>query len=531
MGGLSNINAQSALKQLVGAQNNKKNQFEGFSLGASGSGLRGSASQAIFSVSGVLRSDRAILSGLASSLSGARGAVAAARSGSEQITDTLARAADIITAVEKGAPGSAFKGALSGLQAEANKAVQQAGFSGTNLLVEGETLNITFGVQERGNYDFRQVGIEAVGLSPTEEARKVSYTTQSVTETVEVEVTRQDRIEQRIEKLQERQERLSTRETRIQERLERLAAREELLEARADRLASRAETIEQGIVDAGGRPTDSKDQRELDRAKKTKAQGETKIDAGNLTAGEKALERAEKTADKAGLTISLDELERQENRLAKTNDRLSRTEQRIERVQERQVRLTERLEKITERQETIGDRVITLQERIETLSEEQLNKVVGTRTETVTRDVTVEVENPASGSFSDILGVIAQKLSEGDTEGARAVLGEAQARVERVGRQLDQIENTIGGRKTFFGAVEERLTDTIKDRVEENLDEDSAARRAALALAKLEKIGRLFEGEAKPGILELFTSKAAEEQKTETSIRPSTEEEPEKEDA
>ncbi|GGY36346.1 hypothetical protein GCM10007148_00640 [Parvularcula lutaonensis] len=450
---------------------------------------------------------------LGESLGKANASIAAAKVGTDSLGSVLDRVDSVIGAVEAGAPGTAFSGQLDSLERDTAKIVAAAGFGGTNLLKEGETLTVTLGFDANGGkFDFRQLNFEAVGLSPTEAATKTETVSQTITEVVSTPITREERLTARIEKLVERQVRLENREERISSRLEKLTAREERLTSRLERLDRIEERITDRLVDSGARPTDAKDQKELAKALDTRSKAKELAAKGNTKAAQKAFDRAEKEAQKAGLTISLDKLERLEKRLDRVEVREQRITSRLERIQERETFLTERLELVQERQEVIGERIEKITERLETLTEEQLNAVVGYTTETLERVVDVEVVSEEaklkSGGFTDLLEKVGIALAQGDTETAKALTNEARARIDRVNTQLDNFSATLARRGNFFDDLTERLDSSIRTKIDENLDDDSAARAAALALSRIEKINRVFSGEeARPGILELFNGK------------------------
>lgn len=509
---VSDISAKSALYALRQSKGQDIQPFDAVVQGSfKGKGF--SPASSFFSISSAVKTESAIFRTLGNSLGKANASIASARVGTDSLNSVLDRADKLIGAVEAGTPGAAVQGSIDSLERDAGKIVAAAGFGGTNLLKEGEALTVTLGFDATGGkYDFRQLNFEAVGLSPTEAAAKTETVTQTVTETVQTPITREDRLIQRVERLQERQVRIEAREERISSRLEKLSAREERLTSRLERLNTVEERIENRLVDSGARPTDSKDQKELAKALDTRAKAKDLQAKGNGNAASKAFDRAEKEAQKAGLTITLDQLERLEKRLDRVETRIDRTTTRLEKVQERQTFLTERLQQVQDRQEVISERIETITERLETFTEEQLNRVVGYTTETVEKTIEVEVvteeAKAKSGGFTDLLSKVGEKLAAGDTEGAKSLVAEARARLDRVNDQLDQFSSALDRRGNFFNDLTERLDSSIRTKIDEGLDDDAAARAAAAALSNLEKIGRLFSSdETRPGILELFNAK------------------------
>lgn len=508
---VNGISAKSALFQLR-SQNEPqadKQRYGNVLTNTLGRGASRGA-DAFFSISNSLKSESTIFNALNEGLGRARGAVAAAQVGANRVDGVLDKIDGIVGAVEAGAPGGAFKGSLDRLQQATALAVRSGAFAGTNLLEEGANLSVTLGFNGGGNADFRQLNFTAVGLSPTDAAKAASTTvTETVTETVEVDVTRQDKLNERTEKLTERLERFDAREERLNSKLTKLDANQAKQEARLEKLERQEVRREQKLVDVGARPTDANDQRTLDLAKRISDFADTLEARGSTRLAEFVDAVAERTAERAGLTVSLDELDRLETRLEKTQNKITKTNDKLTRIQERTETLNQRIETVAERRETVSDKLAATEERLSTLSEERLNQVVGTRTETVEREVTREVESPTAGSFFDIVGAVGERLQAGDTEGARALINEARARVNRVEEQLDQISGSLDRRGGFFGALTDRIDSSIKTRVDEGLSDEDAAARAAAIISDIAKNGRLFGGErSRPGILGLFAEKS-----------------------
>jgi hypothetical protein len=499
------IPARAALSQLREQQPGNRQTFGVLTGGAATKG--GGTAGVYFSVSGSLRSEATVVRGLQDGLSAARATVAAAEAGARTAGSILDEVETVIAATEKGTPGSAFGSALGRLAELADRSVAKAEVRGVNLLKEGDTLNVTIG--SSGRYDFKQVSFEAIGLAPTEMARKTTSVTRTVTEDVAVAITRGDRIRAGIERLEERLTRLDAREERIGGRIERLDAREARLDARFERLGKLEARIEGKLEAVGARPADEPSAALLATARRVKAFADTLNDRGSRVLGGFVNAVAEATAQRAGLTVSLDRLERMENRLAKVADRIEKTSARIDKVAERREVFTQRLEQVGGKRELLTERLEKKNQRLATMNETQLNKVVGTRIETLTREVTTQVRNEADVSFGNLIGTIAEKLRSGDTQGARALLEEGRARIERVEGQLGRIGGAMGRRDTYFDEVDGRLSESVKAKVETALDEEDAAARAAAILSDLARIGRMFSGEnARPGIIELFHDRA-----------------------
>lgn len=529
VGFVSNISAKSALFALRAEDRPNTQRVEGIISGAFKS--NGGGASAFFSISSKIKSEGSIFRAIGSSLGEARNAVAAARAGTEKLTGVIGEAEKLIGAVEAGAPGQAFKGSLDRLASVAGSAIAAAGFGGTNLLQEGETLTVTLGFNAGGSdFDFRQLNFEAVGLAATEAARTTTETvTRTVTETVETPVTRGERLNERLEKLTERQARLETREERIASRLEKLSEREARLQARIERLEGTQNRINERLEAAGARPTDPRDARMLDQARRFADFADTLEARGSRVIAGFVDAVADRLAERAGLTISLDKLDRLEGRIEKLGTRIEKTNDRLERVAERETFLNERRQQVNERQEAVASRIERITERLATLSEEQLNQVVATRTETVERTVTevvtTEGPNEKTGSFTDIISAIGDRLKAGDTDGARAIVAEARARIAEVNGQLDRITGAVTQQRGFIGELTERLDSTIRERISVP-DDENAARAAAGILSDLTRVERLFSGEKAPqGIVELFRNgKAATDTEAKPADKPAEDE-------
>ncbi|NNU15542.1 hypothetical protein HK107_04320 [Parvularcula sp. ZS-1/3] len=499
----SNYSAKSALFQLrAQGQAEAKSRFGGPLLNSLGKGRGNSA--AFFSVTGAQKSESAIVRTLGESLGKARNTVAAAQTGVSKVGEVLGKVDTLIAAVEAGAPGSAFKGAFDGLQREADLAVARSGFSGTNLLKEGEVLTVTVGLKAGSDYDFRQLNFEAVGLSPTDAAKEVTTVTKTVTETVETPITREQKLTERLEKLGQRIERFEARETRLESRLDKLTTREEKLTNRLERFEKVEQRLNNKLEKVGARPTDARDAFRLETAKRYAAFADRLEERGSTRIAAFVDAVANRVAESAGLTVSLDKLAKIEKRLERTETRIEKTNAKINKTAERQTFISDRLTKVSEKKAAISEKIDDISERLDHLSPDKLNEVVGTVTETVERTVTEVVKKDENVGFENLIGGIAEKLAAGDTEGAKALAAEAKARVERVDEQLGRIKNSLGRQSSFFGAVADRIDSQIKVKVEDKLGEDDAARRAAAILSGLAKTEGLLGGDARPGILALF---------------------------
>lgn len=524
---LNDLQAKSALLQI---QAGNRGRFDNVLTGARRQPLA-PTQDAFFSISNAVKTESSIFSALNDGLGRARASVALASAGTDKIGSVLDRAEEIIGAVEKGAPGSAFSSSLSRLEEGAALAVQAAGRAGTNLLVEGETLNVTLGFKAGGNgFDFRQQTIEAVGLGATDGARGAAQTiTETVTETVEVQITREDRINERIESLNERIIRFDERVERFETRIESLSERQVQLGERIERFEATQDRLTSRLEDVGARPTDANDQRLLSFARRANDFADTLRDRGSNGFADFVQRVADSTAERAGLTISLDRLDRLENRLERVGDRITQTEERIERIDVRKEQIGERIVQFRERQEQTVERIERFEERLTTLSEERRTQVVGTRTETVEREVTRTVESPLAGSFGDILADLSDRIRAGDTDGARAIVAEVRERIGNVDNQLGQISDSLNRRGGFFSALTERLDSSVQSLVKPLTDED-AARAAAAAISESNRVSRLFgDGDVRPGILELF--QGTQEAEAPTTIEVSESPEVDKDDA
>jgi len=503
---LNDLQAKSALLQI---QNSRfgQNRFDNV-VGGARQASSAPAQDAFFSISNAVKTESSIFSALNDGLGKARGSVALARAGTEQLGNVLSRAESIIGAVEAGAPGAAFDSSLDRIEERAAQVVNAAGRAGANLLVEGETLNVTLGFKAGGSgFDFRQQTVEAIGLSATDGARAAAQTvTDTVTETVEVNVTRRDRFNERIEALNGRIERVGERIAATQDRITSATNRQQELTDRVTAFTAERATIEQQLTDGGARPDDARDQRRVrvaqrvfERSERVRAQGDT-ARADRLEA------RAQRAADRAGVTISLDELSRLDNRADRLDRGIRTSTRQIDRLDRKIDRLDNRIERFNRSQDRLESRVERFENRISTLSDAQLDRVVGTRTEDVTREVSRVVESPLAGSFTDVLGDLADKIRAGDTDGARAIVAEVRERIGNVNEQLDQISGSLDRRGGFFSALTDRLQESIRSKIEPLTDED-AARAAAAAISNSNKVSRLFgDGNVRPGILELFQS-------------------------
>ncbi|MEM9840852.1 MAG: hypothetical protein AAF830_17100 [Pseudomonadota bacterium] len=522
---LGDLQAKSALLQIQTSRIGQ-NRFGNVVGGARDAGAPAPRGDVFFSVSSGVKTETSIFSTLNESLGKARGSVALARVGTQGINKVLDGAEKIIGAVEAGAPGSAFKGALERLETGAAQAVNLAGRLGTNLLVEGETLNVTLGVQAGSNgFDFRQQSITALGLQATDGARGAATTvTETVTETVEVNVTRADRINERIDNLNTRVTRLDERVVRIEGRIDQISERQVSLGERITRLEGVEDRLNTRLEDVGARPTDATSQRFLDIATRIDDFADVLRDRGSTGLADFVDAVADRYAERAGLTISLDKLDRLESRLERVGDRIESTGERITQLETRKEQLGERITQVTERREQTVERIERFEERLTTLSEDRLNQVVGTRTETVEREVTRTIESPLAGSFGDVLQDLSDKIRSGDTDGARAIVAELRERTANVNTQLDQISGALDRRSGFFSALTDRLESSIKSKIEP-LSEEDAARAAADAVSKSERTQRLFSSEGvRPGILELFQGTQPQEpaevtpEETDTSV-------------
>ncbi|MEE4209288.1 MAG: hypothetical protein V2I43_08490 [Parvularcula sp.] len=501
---IQSLAPRSALKQLETAQ---KKQNQPFGILTGGGRAISQAGGVYFAVSGSLRSEASVVKGLKDSLGTAHATVASAQGGSRAMSGLLNEVADIIAAVEAGAPGTGFSARFGRLAETQSMIMARAEVKGTNLLREGDTLSVTMGMAN--GYDFKQVSFEAIGLSPTEAAKLGRTETRVVTEDVTSEVTRRDRLESSIERLTERLERLDAREERLTPRLENIAVRETKLTERLETLTRAEQRLNDRLEAAGARPTDPKDQKTLEQARDMKAKADAKFAEGNDAAGSALRKVADKKALDAGLTITLDKLERMERRLERVETRIEKTDARVQRLDERREIIAERLIQVEERREILSERLEKRTERLANLSEEQLGKVVGTKTETVTRTVEVRTESEAAAAFGDLISLVQEKLKAGDTEGAKALVEEGRARIEQANRQLDQIGGAIGRRDGFFGEIGERLQRSLRIKVENDLDEDAALARAAAMLSDLAKLKGLFsDTNARPALTALFESKA-----------------------
>jgi predicted nuclease with TOPRIM domain len=533
MGALfTNYGAKSALQQLNAKPSAKPKLGEVLPDRMPGASVRGGS--VYFSVSGAFKSDRAIISGLNDSLNKARASVAGARSGASRLSGVLDKVDQVIGAVEAGTSGKAFASTLEGYETEAALAVKGAQVGDTNLLKAGDTLNITFGISSKdGGFDFRQVNVEAIGLAPTEGARATTSLTRVVAETVDVAVTRADRLTERMEKLAARTEKLTERIARTEARTERLTSRMEKMAEKKDVLSSRMETFEskrteitEQLAKKDGTPADERSERYLEIADRFQNTASRLFGSGNNFAGMffQALSNAARSQVVMKDVLSAEQVENLQADLAKTDKRIERLKSRVERIDTRTAAMTERLVRIEEKKVQLGERIERTNaraERIEArmarMSEEQLNRVVGTRTETVERTVTVEEESETGKAFGNLLGLVSEKLKAGDTEGAKQLVTEASARLERVGAQLDQISGSVDNRSSYFGDVTERLSATIKDKVNKVLDEETAARIAAGALSELDRIEKLFSTtDPQSNLLELFEGRGDKPEEAES---------------
>ena len=503
---LNDLQAKSALLQI---QNSNRGRFDNVLTGARKQPLA-STQDAFFSISNAVKTESSIFSALNDGLGRARASVALASAGTDKIGSVLDRAEEIIGAVEQGAPGSAFASSLSRLEETATLAVQSAGRTGTNLLVEGETLSVTLGFKAGGaGFDFRQQTIEAVGLGATDGARAASTTvtdtvTDTVTETVEVNVTRRDRFNERLDSLNERVARVGERISATEDRIASATDRRQELSNQAASFRTERADIEQQLADGGARPDDARDQRRVRVAQRVFERSERVRAQGNEDRADRLLARAQRAADRAGVTISLEDLSRLDNRSDRLERSIRRTDRQVVRLDRRIDSLENRVERFNRSQDRLETRVERFENRIASLSEAQLDRVVGTRTETVEREVTRTIESPLAGSFEDVLGDLSDRIRAGDTEGARAIVAEVRERIGNVDNQLGQISDSLNRRGGFFSALTERLDSSVRSLVQP-LTEEDAARAAAAAISESNRVSRLFgDGDVRPGILELF---------------------------
>lgn len=507
-GPLSGISAKSALYQLERQQGRGAAAKDNDVLLGRLNGSDFNRSNSFFSIQSSFKSERTVFRALGEGLAKATGAIASARAGAGAVEGVLGKVDSFIDAVEAGAPASGFKATLNGLGQELNQAVARGGYAGTNLLKEGESLNITIGFNAKGgDYDFRELNFQSVGLSPTDSQKSAVREVQvTVTETVETPVTLADRLTSRVERLTNRVERLETRETRIESRLEKLSAREERLTSRLERVDTLSTQLTEKLEAHNAYVYGTTDKEKADAAKLNDKAADFAA-KGNAKNAEKFAAKATETLRGASAddVLSPERVERIEKRLERLSTRSDRIESRLQQVEERTTLFTERLANVGERKEILSERLANVTGRLENLTEEQANRVVGTVTETVEKTVTKTVGGEASGSFEDILGKVAEKLAAGDTEGARALVGEARSRVERLGNQLDFISGSIERQTGFFGELTNRLDTTVKEKVVTGLDEESASRAAAALIGDLSKLSRLFkDDDSRPGIVKLY---------------------------
>ena len=475
-------------------------------------GGRSSASSAAFTVDASLRSESNVLRSLGDGIGKARGVIAAANAGTQSVSESLDSVDRIISAVEGGASGATFKSAIDGIQRQTDTAIARSGFGGTNLLEEGQTLTITLGFAGNSSSEFRQLSIESQGLSPTAAAQQTTTETRVVTEEVQVDVTRGEVLEARVDKLTTKVERQESRQARLEAKAVKLTERQEKLTTRLDKLEQTETRLENRIDQVGGNPDDPTDAARLDQAKTYKSYAKTLEERGSTTLASFVNGVADSLAESAGLTVSLEKLEEFENRLAKTVERQEKTTASIESTSDRIDLIGERITQAEEKKTQLNDKIASTQDRLDNLSEDRLNQVVRTRTETVEREVEVEIENEQNVGFDGLFDLVQEKLSAGDTEGARAVVEEARGRIDRVQGQLERADTALDRRSGFLGEVSDRIDQSISTKVDENLTDDEAARRAAQVLTDIAKTGRLFGGEkVKDGILALFNSGAVSE--------------------
>ncbi|MEM1381060.1 MAG: hypothetical protein AAGH41_10595 [Pseudomonadota bacterium] len=442
-----NVQARSALQQFSQTRPNNA-KFGDVVTGARASNTRGNVAS-FFSVSGAVRTERAIFRTLADSLTTATGSLASARVGAERLGGILDKAEALVGAAESGAPSAALKGSFDMLESKAAQSIAQGSFRGTNLLSEGSELTVTFGFDKSGaGYDFRQLSFQTTGLSATQAEIDAA---KPRTETVDV--TLGEKLTGRIDRLQERETRLEDRQDRLQARVDRLDARQTKLQ---DRVA-RFDAIEQRLND---RLTNLADRGRLTPDRQARI--EARLD--------RVAERRDAVTERLG-TLG--------ERITAVNERLTKTTDRITSTQERITRTTDRLDRVT--------------------ANGRVNEVVDTRTV----EVAPEGPAPAQG-FEGLVSQIADRVAAGDTEGARALIEAGRERLDRLDGQLDRISGTIERQGGLFGQITARLDDAVERRIDKGLDDQSAARAAAAMLGKLDGLNRLFSDEGRPGVLALF---------------------------